>query len=140
MIDADMMEESNDRRSADRKRTFKGVTVSYNQSLSAVEGVLKNTSDTGGLLTLKDGIIIPDEFVLFNDLDGWKVECKTVWRKPNSIGFKYIRVPETYTPKRQQVFATMDVNSNNRNAIPQTDNLTVRSNKPVTKPFGKLGT
>ena len=81
------METEEDKRIAPRRRTYKGVTVSFNDGFSAVEGVLKNMSETGGMLVVKDGALIPDSFVLYSELDGWKVECKSIRRRGHSIGF-----------------------------------------------------
>lgn len=79
-------EEEKHERHTDRKRTLKGAHIAFNNGFSTVECIVKNISETGAYITVKNGILIPDRFELRNELDGFKVDCEIKWRKGNAFG------------------------------------------------------
>ena len=81
--------ECSDRR-APRRRILKGVRIGFGNDFCSVEGVMSNISDTGALIKLQDGLLIPDEFMIHNELDGYKVSCRVVRRTGNTIGVRFI--------------------------------------------------
>ncbi len=138
-----LMDNIKNKRKALRRRTLKGVLVSFNDGFSAVEGVLKNMSEAGGLLVVKDGMIVPNTFYLYCELDGWKVECEVKRRQNNNIGFQYVSEFEQFKPTRHQMVSVINLNDiepgqeNSGEQNPEA--MPVRLQRPVQKVFGKLG-
>jgi hypothetical protein len=132
--------ESNDSRNADRRRLLKGVKISYNAGASQFAAVLKNMSDKGGFVEVSEGVIIPEQFTLINDLDGYRVECQVRRRKSHSAGFEFIGEPENFKPMRSQVISMIDgfPESNSDIEKPEISD-SVRRRTQFSKPsFGKL--
>ncbi len=69
-----------------RRRVLKGVKVTFNDEFCSVGGVLKNISETGMFIELKDGFLVPNDVVIINELEGYKVAGKVVRRTGNFIG------------------------------------------------------
>ena len=132
-----------DRRSP-RRRTLKGVRISFNNEYSFVDAVLRNLSETGCYIELPDGYLIPDSITIHNDLDGYKVDCEVVRRQGKRIGVKFIEEKIPVEIARKQVLNVIDFGQpepKGQEAVetkvtPQTKSPQRRKG-PV---FGKLGT
>jgi hypothetical protein len=74
-----------ERRSATpRRRTLKPDTIAFSDG-GAIDGVVKNLSDTGALLQVESVIGIPDTFTLYI-----KRECQIIRRRQNKIGVSFL--------------------------------------------------
>ena len=108
------------RRSADRRRVLKGIKVSFGQEFCAVEGVMRNLSETGALIELKDGFIVPDHITIHNELDGYKIDCKVARRQGNRIGVKFVGSRSPIEASRHQVIST-DIGRHQAEKDPEPD-------------------
>ncbi len=68
--------------------------------------MLRNISDGGALIDFADGALVPDHFVLHNEMDGYKVDCEIVRRIGNSAGIAFIGPKEPIKATRRQVIDT----------------------------------
>ena len=82
---------------------LKRVMIYFNEGCSSTDGVLKNISDTGGFVEFRDGILVPDQFTLSNELDGYMVDCEMVRRQGQGGGFKFVSELQRFAPKKAQV-------------------------------------
>jgi hypothetical protein len=82
-------------RTSQRYKVFKGARIGFNCEFSSVECIIRNLSETGAFITVQDGILVPNHFMLFNELDGYKIECDIVWRQGNGFGVRFTsqRIP-----------------------------------------------
>lgn len=85
-----------------RRRTLKSAVASYNDQSISMEVVLRDMSDTGAKLKLKENDVLPDSFHLYVELDGINVECEVVWRRGLEIGAKFVSEVEIKAPLRSQ--------------------------------------
>lgn len=145
-----------DRRSQ-RRRILKGVKLSFGNEFCALEGVMRNVSDTGALIKLKDGFLVPDEVVIHNELDGYKVVAEVVRRASDTIGVRFIGERVAIEAKKHQVVTMMGFNNaapGEPAPVPHADEAPVpdsphtmepgivprRSRNGAARPkFGKLG-
>ncbi len=79
-----------EKRSIERRRILKRARVSYGNGAISVDCVMRNISETGALINVNDGLLIPDQFTLHNELDGYKVDCEVVRRFGNSVGVRFV--------------------------------------------------
>ena len=89
-----------------RRRTLKGVRVSFNDKFCAVECVLRNISECGALLEFTDGALIPDKFVMHNEMDGYQVNCQIMRRIGNSVGVEFTSQKQQIKAIRKQIIDT----------------------------------
>lgn len=85
-----------------RRRTLKSAVASYNDQSISMEVILRDKSDTGVKLKLKENDVLPDNFHLYIELDGVNVECEVVWRRGLEIGARFVSEIETKAPLRSQ--------------------------------------
>ena len=57
----------------------------------AIDCVVRNMSQTGARLTVESPVGIPDDFTLLIKPELTKRACQVVWRKPGSIGVRFVR-------------------------------------------------
>lgn len=133
-------------RRAERRRMLKRVMIFFNQGHSSTEGVLKNISDTGGFVEFRDGIIVPDNFTLSNELDGYMVDCEMVRRKGQGGGFRFVSDVKRFAPKKAQIVNMIDhyESAPNAPAIESQTNkefasdfVRRRQSRPAQVSFGK---
>ncbi len=92
-----------------RRRTLKKAIASYNNQAISMEVVLRDISDTGAKIKLKDNDILPDLFHLFVEIDSIGVECEVIWRRGREIGAKFIsEVQQAKAGRTQVVDPTID--------------------------------
>lgn len=136
---------SDDKRNQQRRRVLKGVRIAFGNDHCAVEGVLKNISDIGALIELKDGNLVPDTIVLHNELEGYKVPCRVVRRELTRIGVEFSAEKEAIRTTKSQVvnMINLDQSASGQNNVEQNNEPLVKTSiaiaarkKPV---FGKLG-
>jgi len=92
-----------ERRSYARRKMLKSVGISYGTEYCSTNAVLRNISGIGGFVDFKDGIMVPDNFRIYNEFDGYKVNCAVVRRSGNSAGFVFTGPAETHSNVKKQV-------------------------------------
>lgn len=144
---SEIISEQGERRSeadrrALRRRVLKGVKIAFNGEYCAVEGVMKNISETGAFIKLTDGYLIPDHIMIFNELEGYKVPAEVVRREAEQIGVRFTAAAEAIERSRTQVIQMLDSGSSyEMNSQEQSDITQVKSPAQKQKPvFGRLGT
>ncbi len=80
-------EDTSDR--ARRMRVFKGAYAAFNQEHSAVPCIVRDLSDSGAKIEFNLGWIVPSNFTLFVELDGFKIECEKVWHRGDLYGVQF---------------------------------------------------
>ena len=85
-----------------RRRMLKSAVASYNDQAISMEVLLRDMSDTGVKLKLKENDVLPDRFHLYVEIDGINVECEAVWRRGLEIGAKFVSEVEVKVPLRSQ--------------------------------------
>ena len=96
-------EDQQHERDSDRKKVLKGAHIAFNDEFSTVECVIRNLSDTGAYIVVQDGILVPNQFVLHSELDGFKIECEIMWRKANTFGVRFISEKIPIVTTRTQI-------------------------------------
>jgi len=117
---------------AARRRVIKGVKVAFDGDYCAVEGIMKNISETGVLLQVKDATYIPDQITIHNELDGYKVDAEVVRRTGDLLGISFVGYAEQIESKRYQTVGMIDE---------QTEGVSKPSSvveKPVTQVLNQL--
>jgi len=123
---------------ARRMRVFKGAHAAFNQEHSAVPCIVRDLSDTGAKVEFSLGWIVPSNFTLFIELDGFKVECEKVWHRGDLYGVRFTgpRMPSEVV--RKQSVGLYDA----RNHVEETETRPApapTSNRQPKKPvFGKF--
>jgi hypothetical protein len=86
-VEAQMVEQ--DRRRAPRHRTLKGGLIALNGA-GTIDCRVRNLSAVGACLEVAGQVGIPDQFTLLVEHDGFKQQCRAVWRTPNRLGVEFI--------------------------------------------------
>jgi hypothetical protein len=79
---------SENRRSA-RLRTYKGGSIIFGVA-AAIDCIIRNMSDTGATLEVKNPSGVPDEFTLLIKPEFVKRNCQVAWRSANRIGVQFV--------------------------------------------------
>lgn len=125
---------------ARRTRVLLGGYAAFNQEHSAVPCVIRDLSETGARVEFDLGWIVPNQFTLFVDLEGFKVECEKVWNRGKLYGVRF-NGPRIATERgrRQHIdlFDKAAAPACENPATPETpDGRPIR--KPTRPTFGKL--
>ncbi len=104
--------ESDEDRTAPRRRALKSGIVSYNGGNITFSCVVRDVSETGARIRTDAGHHAPDMFRLLIELDGLVADCEVVWRDGQQIGVRFIGQPELASPKRMQVVYPSEVRKN----------------------------
>ena len=86
-----------------RRRTLKRAIASYYNHSISIEVIVKDISQSGVKLKVKENDLLPDRFSLYIELDGMRVDCNVVWRRNLEIGAKFISEVRNINPLRSQV-------------------------------------
>ena len=81
---------SKDNRRNDRRRTYKGGRIFFNQARSVIDCTVKNFSQGGALLFVESAIGIPSEFNLVISPDNVSRACRVVWKSQTQIGVAFV--------------------------------------------------
>ena len=92
-----------------RRRMLKSAVASYSDQSISMEVLLRDMSDTGVKIKLKENDVLPDNFHLYIELDGINVECEVVWRRGLEIGAKFISEVQVKAPLRSQTVVSTRV-------------------------------
>lgn len=72
-----------------RYRMSKTAVASYNDQLISIGVIVRDISDYGVRLELKENDLLPDHFTLYIELDGILVNCEAVWRRGLEVGARF---------------------------------------------------
>ncbi len=131
------------KRESDRRRVLKGITISFGNNFCVSNGIMRNISETGAYIEFTDSFLVPDNFTIFNDLDGYKVDCRVVRRDGNSAGFEFVGEKEIHSPTRMQVVEMVDERAFNDTREPDNqpkiEDLEPQNSNPAKRQpvFGK---
>ncbi len=78
-----------ERRSSPRLKTFKGGSIIF-ELAPPVDCIIRNMSEHGAGLELKNPAAIPDIFQLLIKPELVKRNCRVVWRAENRIGVQFV--------------------------------------------------
>ena len=76
-------------RSSNRKRTFKGGSISF-KFATGIECTVRNISETGACLEIESTVALPDNFTLIIKPEGVKRSCRVAWRATGRIGVRFM--------------------------------------------------
>lgn len=85
-----------------RRRMLKTAVASYNNRSISIEVVVRDFSESGVRLKLKENDLLPDRFTLYIELDGILVDCEAVWRRGLEIGARFVSEIANTAPLRCQ--------------------------------------
>ena len=85
-----------------RRRMLKKAVASYNEQAISIDVILRDMSDTGIKIKIKENDLIPDHFHLYVEIDGINVDCEVVWRRGLEIGAKFVSEVQCKVPLRSQ--------------------------------------
>ncbi len=127
-----------------RARTLKGAHAAFHNECSAVPCTMRDESATGAKLQFDEGWWVPDQFTLFVDIDGYKVDCEKIWHKGKLYGVRFVGGKvETGTANRQIVTLSDMSSPLERHAVKATpspeDEPRTSSKFQHRRAFGKLG-
>ena len=95
-------EESN-HRYAPRQRVLKTAIAAFNDQFSAIPCLMRNVSDTGAKLVFDNVGLVPRVFMLFVELDGYKVQCERVWQEGKECGVRFIGEKQETRIRKTQI-------------------------------------
>jgi hypothetical protein len=81
--------ESENRRRAQRVRTFKGGRIILNRGYSVFDCLVRNLSETGAMLVLSDPFGVPSHFDLEMDAAKARRPCTVRWRTDTAVGVSF---------------------------------------------------
>ena len=79
---------SDEHRQDPRHRTFKGGSILFG-SMASVDCLIRNLSQTGACLELKEFVGVPDNFTLLIRPELLKRSCEVAWRSELKIGVMF---------------------------------------------------
>ncbi len=77
-----------ERRIQRRRRVIKGGKVVFNNGQSVIDCSVRDLSEGGAKLLLRDPIILPHDFQL-QMLDGRLIPCELRWARNGAVGVKF---------------------------------------------------
>lgn len=92
-----------------RRRMLKKAMASYNDQSISIEVILRDMSDTGIKIKIKENDLLPDHFHLYVEIDGINVDCEVVWRQGLEIGAKFTSEIQIKVPLRSQTVVSTRV-------------------------------
>jgi hypothetical protein len=78
-----------DRRFSARHKTLKGGSIMFGLA-PPVECVIRNMSESGAAVEVKNVMAIPDDFQLLIKPELRKRHCQVVWRKHDLLGVRFV--------------------------------------------------
>jgi PilZ domain-containing protein len=76
-------------RKTDRKPSYLGGRISYNQDMWSEDCIVRNASKTGAKLSVADPRTLPDQFKLAIPSRGETFRARIKWRADNQIGVEF---------------------------------------------------
>lgn len=82
--------EGEEHRRARRQRVLMSGYISFEGHFASIPCMIRNLSDTGALILLNHPSPVPQQFTLYLELQGYRVECERVWMKGLQVGAHFI--------------------------------------------------
>ena len=131
-------------RNSQRKRQLKKAKIIHD--VGSIPCVIKDLSETGAKLLIKDQFLLPSEFTLHADGNGFQTKCEIVWKQEDLVGVKFTESKKAIAKRELQFVQsseqirmntghrqTFSPNAQNPQDTPQTSNH-LRANQ---RPFGR---
>lgn len=80
-----------ERRAVMRPKTFIQGRIHFNHRRSTMDCVVREFTRDGGRLEFSDSVALPDTFEVYIPNKDQYFQAKTVWRRGNSIGIRWMR-------------------------------------------------
>jgi hypothetical protein len=77
-----------DHRKAQRHRTLKAGSISFNRA-GGIDCLVRNLSAGGACLEVASQLGIPDDFVLVIEVDHLRQPCHVMWRSTTRLGVAF---------------------------------------------------
>lgn len=84
---APVKDDDDERRTAPRYKTLKGIRIILPGGMSTIDCVVRNRSDTGLLIRLNGPVVLPPEFEVL--MDGARRAVRVAWKKGLDLGVAY---------------------------------------------------
>lgn len=79
-----------ERRQEQRRRTYLGGLVAFNNRWSTMECLVRNLSASGARLEFADPAFIPDDVDLVIPLRGDSRRARVIWREQRTVGVTFV--------------------------------------------------
>lgn len=83
-------------------RLLKGGIIAFSARHATLPCVVRDISETGARLQVKQVTSVPDTFELIVELDGLEVPAEVVWRSASEVGIRFLGALNWVQPKRAQ--------------------------------------
>jgi PilZ domain len=90
-------------RRSPRKRVLKGAIAVFNGRQSTYDCTVRDISESGCRLAVRDAMTIPETFELVIEVDGTNVPCLVVRRKASELGVMFTGPVVQASSKRTQI-------------------------------------
>ncbi|MEL6288132.1 MAG: response regulator, partial [Pseudomonadota bacterium] len=116
--------EAGEARGAERKRVLKGAKIAFAARCATLPCVVRDLSETGARLQVKDHLSVPETFELLIELDGFEVDAEVVWRRDSEVGIVFLDRPRIKNPTRHQIVGS---------SVPKSRGTLRRLDRPVRR-------
>lgn len=96
-------QQDSNNRYAPRQRVLKTALAAFNDQFSAIPCLMRNVSETGAKLVFENVGLVPGVFMLFVELDGYKVQCERVWQEGKECGVRFIGEKQATRLRKTQI-------------------------------------
>ncbi len=97
-----IVKDSAEHRQNARMRLLKGGIIAFSARHATLPCVVRDISETGARLQVKQVSSVPDTFELIVELDGLEVAAEVVWRSGSEVGIRFLGALTWVQPKRAQ--------------------------------------
>jgi hypothetical protein len=84
-----MSKAATEHRQAVRSRVLRGATISLHHVGTIAQCMVRNLSDSGACLVVRDPVGVPNEFDLTLEREKASRPCRVIWREQNKIGAEF---------------------------------------------------
>lgn len=79
-----------EKRNTERRRTYKGGKIVFNNDRSAIDCTIKNMSRGGAALNVASSLGVPNEFTLVVGPENVQKSCRVAWKTETLIGIAFL--------------------------------------------------
>jgi len=80
-----------ERREFQRRRTFLGGRLAFNNQYGAIDCLVRNMSQNGAKLVFEGTVLLPGEFDLMLPQKGERCHARVVWRQQDEAGVTFLQ-------------------------------------------------
>ena len=80
-----------ERREFQRRRTFLGGRLAFNNQYGAIDCLVRNMSQNGAKLVFEGTVLLPGEFDLMLPQKGERCRARVVWRQQDEAGVTFLQ-------------------------------------------------